>query len=101
MCFTETNNNGTNFRDIDNYGNNWKSVHRFFGHGLSICYQTAKISVVEEFHIMSPIEMLPVLFKSGNIHVLIVLIYRPPGTIGTFINLLTSPLSSNNCPGRF
>ena len=29
MCFTETTENGANFKDIDSYENNWKSFHKW------------------------------------------------------------------------
>ena len=44
ICFTETTKNGANFKDIDSCENTWKSFHKFFGHGLTICHQTFRIS---------------------------------------------------------
>lgn len=54
MCFTETASNGAKFGDTNSYENNYKSFHKFTGHGLAI-YQTSKISSVEKFPIISSI----------------------------------------------
>ena len=85
MCFTETASYGANFKDIQSYKNNWKPFHKFTSHNHVICYQTCKISFVEEFPITLPTEILPALFRAVDTHVLIILIYQPLGSIGTFI----------------
>lgn len=72
MCFTETTSYGANFRDVHSYKNNWKPFHKFTSHNLFICYQTSKISFVEEFPIISPTEILPVLFRAVDTHALII-----------------------------
>ena len=94
MCFTETSSNGTNFRDIYSFENNCESFHKFTSHGLSICYQTSKISFAEDFPIISPIEILPVLFRAGDTHILTLLMYRPPGRIKKCIADLIEALHS-------
>ena len=76
MGFTETTSNGIDFRDIGSYENNWKSFYRFADHSAAICYQTSSIS---------PIDILPVLFRAVDTYMLIVLIYQPPSLIGIFI----------------
>ena len=50
MCFTETASYGANFKDIQSYKNNWKPFHKFTSHNHVICYQTCKISFVEELY---------------------------------------------------
>ena len=73
--------------------NNWKSVQKFTSYSFVIFYQTSKISFVEEFLILSPIEIPPVLFSAGD-KISIVLIYQPPGRIVTFIADLIQALHS-------
>lgn len=68
MRFTETTRNEANFRDIQSYKNNWKLFHKFTSHNLVICYQTCKISIVEEFPIISPAKILPVSFRAEDRH---------------------------------
>ena len=68
MCCTETTSNKINFRDRDSYESNWISFRKFTVHGLPIKYQTAKISFVEEFPIISLIKTLPVLFRADDTH---------------------------------
>ena len=46
MCFTETTENGANFKEIDSYENNWKSFHKFFGHGLAIIFRKIQLTVI-------------------------------------------------------
>ena len=70
-------------RDIDSFENDWKSFYKFISHGLAIFHQTSMTCIVEEFLIISPIEILSVSFRAGDIHKLIILIYRTPGSIGT------------------
>ena len=74
--------------------NNWKSVQKFTSHSFVIFYQTSKISFVEEFLILSPIGIPPVLFSAGDTHISIVLIYQPPSRIVTFIADLIEALHS-------
>ena len=70
MCLTEAASNEANFIDTDRYESNYKPFHKFTGHGLTI-YQTSKIFSVEEFSIISSNEILPVLFRAGDTHILI------------------------------
>ena len=70
MYFTERTSNWVFFRSNDSYGNNGKLFHKYTGHGLVICYETAKIFFVEEFPIISLIETLRVLFRTGDTRML-------------------------------
>ena len=83
-----------NFRDTNCYENKWKSFHKLTSHGLVVCYQTCKISFVEEFPVKSPIEIQPVLFRAGDTHILIFFIYRPPGRVKKSIFDLVEALHS-------
>ena len=68
MCFIETTSNGANCRDIDSCENKWKSFHKITCHGLTICYQNSKNFSVEELPIVSPTEILSVLFRAADTH---------------------------------
>ena len=96
MCFTETTSYGANFRDIQSYRNKQKPFHKFTSDNLVICCQTCKISFVEEFPIISPTEILPVLFRAVDTQALIILIYQPLGSIGTFIADLIDSLPDHH-----
>ena len=80
MCFTETHVNSTSFQRIEEYHPDWKGIHHSSAeHGLAICYNTKKVSVVKEFPEISTIELLPLLMDFDSEIILIILVYRPPG----------------------
>ena len=68
MCFTETTRNWVNFRYNGSYENSWKSFHRLTGHVFGICFKASKIFFVEKLPIISPVEILPVLFIADDTH---------------------------------
>ena len=92
FCFTETNVSSTGFQKIHNYDlPTWDDIHEPIGHGLALCYNEEKVKVIQRFSYSGTLQLLPVLLRIENELVLIVLLYRPPGPIGTFVeNLLQS-----------
>ena len=44
--------------------------------------------IIEEFETGNTLEILPVVIEIENEHVLPVLVYRPPGAVGSFMNNL-------------
>jgi exonuclease III len=80
FCFTETHTTNTPVKKIEDYASGWKSIHHPYSvHGLAICYRSDKVVVIKEFPAVNEIEMLPVLLQINDEHVLIVLVYQPPG----------------------
>ena len=49
--------------------------------------------IIEEFETTTTLEILPVVMEIENEHVLLVLVYRPPGAVGSFINNLIDELT--------
>ena len=93
FCFTETNLAGRSFQNIETYEEGWADIHNTTGHGLAICYNTSKVKIIQEFETSKTLEILPVLMDIEDETVLVVLLYRPPGTIGTFITDLMTQIS--------
>ena len=86
MSFTATTSNEENFRDIDSYENNLKSLHKFTSHGYqSICYQTLKILLYRRISYYITHWDTTSFIQSRWYKYVIVLIYQPPSKIRTFI----------------
>ena len=86
MCFTETNVGGSNFNRIKAYLPEWDDIHEPAGHGLAICYNTTKVTLLKQYPYFGVLEILPVLLQIDNEIIFLVLVYRRPGPIGTFVN---------------
>ena len=71
----------------------WDSKHEHRGHGLAVCYDTAKVEIIncnfDNLFVKNIYEMFAVGMKIGNETLLLVLIYRPPsGSKIQFLNHL-------------
>ena len=93
FCFTETNVAGKSFNRIKHYLPEWKDIHEPAGHGLAICYNTEKVTVMKQYPYVGILEILPVLLKIDNEIIFLVLVYRRPGPIGTFVDNITQTLN--------
>ena len=85
LCFTETNIAGGKYDRIKSYLPEWDDIHKPEGHGLAICYNTTKVRVLKQFPYVGVLEILPVLLQIDVEIIFLVLVYRPPGPIGTFV----------------
>ena len=47
-----------------------------------------KVEIVQEFPPTDVLQLFPVVVKVENEHILLILVYRPPGPIGNFIQEL-------------
>ena len=92
FCFTETHINNGPDKNIEDYQPGWANIHKPTEHGLAICYDTSKVELVEEFHSDNGLQLLPILIKVEDEHILLILVYRPPGPIDTFIQELIDEL---------
>ena len=86
FCFTETNIGTERYHRINNFLPEWDDVHEITTHGLAICYNTAKVKFLKRFTYIGVLEILPVLLEIEGEIVFLVLVYRRPGPIGTFVN---------------
>ena len=93
FCFTETHVNHRPFSNIETYMEGWVDIHKKTNHGLAICYNASKVRIIQEFETTTTLEILPVVIEIENEHVLLILVYRPPGAVGSFINNLIDELT--------
>ena len=94
FCFTETRVNSGHYKDIEDYQQGWENIHKPTEHGLAICYDTSKVKIVRQFTTTGALQLLPVLMKIENELLLLVLVYRPPRPIGTFVYELIQEIST-------
>ena len=92
LCFTETNVAGSNFSRIKDFLPEWDDIHEPSGHGLAICYNTTKVTVLKQYSYYGCLEMLPVLLQIDNEIIFLVLVYRRPGPIGNFVDNITQTM---------
>ena len=83
MCFTET---GSTDTRIDQHIEGWKDIHEPTSHGLAICYKEDKVKIIQEWHLPTRLEVLPVLIEIHDERILLVLVYRAPGALHSFIH---------------
>ena len=71
----------------------WQDIHNTTGPGLAKCYKDSGDDILKLFEISTVWEMLPVLLEVQNIHILLILIYRKRGLLGSFIDDLIQSVS--------
>ena len=86
FCFTETHTENIQFDRITAFLPTWDDIHHPSGHGLSICYDTSRVKLVHRFNYDCILQILATLMEIDGEIVFLVLLYRPPGPIGTFVN---------------
>ena len=99
FCFTETNINNEYYKNIEDYQHGWANIHKLTEHGLAICYDTTKVEIVQVFTTDDRLQLLPVLLKIEDDLVFLVLVYRPPRPIGSFVDELIQELSMHAAIG--
>ena len=92
LCFTETHCNNGHMKHLAELQEGWNDIHKQTLHGLAICYRESDVKIIEEIQTTNTLEILPVLVEIRNECILIVLVYRTPGPLGTFINDLIEQL---------
>ena len=85
FCFTETNINDSPAKHIDEILDDWKDIHKNTHHGLAFCYNVNKVNIIEVIEIPGVLEVLPIVLKIEKETVLLVIVYRMPGPLGSFI----------------
>ena len=71
----------------------WDSIHKDTEHGLAICFDTSRVEIIKEFSTSGNLQLLPVLLKVENEQIFLLLLYRPPGSAGTFVYELMQQIS--------
>ena len=96
FCFTETHvNNSDPDNNIEQYQQGWTGIHKATDHGLAICYDSSKVSIIQQYETSTTLQLLPVLMNIQAEHVLVVLLYLPPQSPTLpFIQQLTFQLNS-------
>ena len=97
ICLTETHCRDEQgpFNNIEHYAEGWTAIHKVTEHGLAICYNASKVTIInDEFQTTHALEMLPVLVEIENERIIVVLVYRKPGPLGTFIDDLIEQLNN-------
>ena len=80
FCFTETGINSQNhsYAYISEYLPTWKNIHKPTEHGLTICYDTSRVTIESIPTVTSEFEILSVVMKIESKFVILVLVYKPP-----------------------
>ena len=55
-------------------------------HGLALCYNVSKVNIIEVVEIASVLEVLPIMLEIERETILLVIVYRMPGPLGSFID---------------
>ena len=83
-CFAEINLNNRSYEDIK-FIPGWDGIHKLTNHDLAIFFDTEKVKTVREYRVTSVLEVLPMFIEIGDETVILVLVYRKPGALGSFI----------------
>ena len=93
FCFTETHNDGQ-FQRIKDFLPDWDDEHHTEGHGLAICFNTSKVTLLKRFLYVGALEILPLLLDIDDEKVLLVVLYRPGGPIADFVTCLIDTINA-------
>ena len=94
MCFTETHTDNRSYTRIDEYPNGWKDIHNPMQHGLAICYKEESVKIIQEIQLPTVLEVLALLIDVNEECILLLLLYRVPGAVGSFVDDLIALLEN-------
>ena len=80
-------------QNIDEILNGWKGVHKNVQHGLTLWCKVRKMNTIEIIDIPSVLEKLSVVLEIEMETISLVVVYRMPGPLSTFIDDLISTIS--------
>ena len=86
FCFLETNINDSPAKHIDEILDDWKDIHKNTQHGLALCYNMSKVNIIEVMEITSVLEVLQIVLEIEKETIVLVIVYRMPGPLGSFID---------------
>lgn len=75
----------TNLRNQSYKNIGWDGILEFANHGIAKWFNTEKAKVIREYQVTCTLEILSVLMEIRNKTVLLVFVYRKPGSLGQFI----------------
>ena len=73
-------------KHIDEILDDWKDIHKNTRHGLALCYNVSKVNIIEVIDIPSDLEVLPIVLEIEKETFLLLIVYRMPGPLGSFID---------------
>ena len=85
FCFTETNINDSPAKHIDEILDDWKDIHKNTEHGLALCYNESNVNI-EVIEIPGVLEVLRIVLEIEREAILLVIVYRMPGPLASFID---------------
>ena len=86
FCFTKTNINDSPAKYIDEILDDWKDIHKNTRHGLALCYNMSKVNIIEVIEIPNVLELLPIVLEIEKEAILLLIVYRMPCPLGSFID---------------
>ena len=92
FCFTKTNINDNPAKRIDEILDDWKDILKNTHHDLALCYNVSKVHVIEVIFnyfndvYLSVLEVLPIVLEIERDTILLAMVYRMPGPLGSFID---------------
>ena len=96
FCFVETNilsdPNDNSIRTSDVL-ENWVGVFKLTNHGLCLCYNKERIQLIKIYDTCETVELLACLIQYGTDELIIAIVYRKPGPLGTFMVDLQNEIS--------
>ncbi|HAO14922.1 MAG TPA: hypothetical protein DDE71_05115, partial [Tenacibaculum sp.] len=87
FCFTETHEVESR-RDINCFNGDWTAIHKATAHGLAFCYNQHKITILQEYDMQGIEAMAFHVMYQGNLDFIIMLVYRMPGAVHNFVDIL-------------
>ena len=85
FLFNETSINDSPAKHTDEILNDWKDIHKNIQHGLAPCYNVSKVSI-EVIDIPNFLEVLPIVLEIEKETFLVVIVYRMPVPLGSFLD---------------
>ena len=85
FLFTETSINDSPTKHTDEILNDWKDIHKNTQHGLAPCYNVSKVNI-EVIDIPNFLEVLPIVLEIEKETFLVIIVYRMPGPLGSFLD---------------
>ena len=86
FSFAETNINDSPAKHIDELLDDWKDIHKNAQHDLALCYNMSKVNIIEVIEIHTVLEVLPIVLEIEKETILLVIVYRMAGLLGSFLD---------------
>ena len=87
FCFTETYISQSQ-KEINSFNGDWTTIHKATTHGLAFCHNQHKVTILQEYDMQDIEAMAFHVLYQGNLDFIIILVYRAPGAVHNFIDIL-------------